>query len=153
MVTGTRIPQTQRNTTQTVRAVQLDQQPAQTPNRNLAEFIALQPGVFVAPLSRNDANWGSVGGLGPKYSVTLLDGLSIDSFIDGMALDPWALQRVESYQGPAGVLYGNALSMDFAGNQFPLAGATNYVLRDVIDTPLTRFSAGGGSWGTFDSPT
>lgn len=36
------------------------------PNRNLSELIKYLPGNFVNPLSRNDANWGSYGGLGPK---------------------------------------------------------------------------------------
>jgi hypothetical protein len=47
------------------------------------------------------------------------------------------------------VLYSNYLSMDFVGNQTPLAGTTNFVLKDRIDTPLTRFSAGAGAWATF----
>jgi outer membrane receptor for ferrienterochelin and colicin len=56
------------------------------PNRNISEILKYQPGNFVNPLSRNDANWGSYGGLGPKYNVQLLDGLPIDSFVDDMSL-------------------------------------------------------------------
>ena len=85
-------------------------------DRNISEILTYQPGAFVNPLSRNDANWGSYGGLGPKYSTYMLDGLPIDSFVDGMSLDPWAFDRVEVQRGPASVMYSNYLSQDFAGN-------------------------------------
>lgn len=118
------------------------------PDRNLAEVLAYQPGIFALPLSRNDANWGSNGGLGPKYNSWLLDGLPIDAFVDAMGLDPAALERIEVQRGPAAVMYSNYLGMDFAGNQTPLAGITNFVLRERVTTPLTRLSAGYGSWNT-----
>ena len=54
----------------------------------MAEIFQYQPGTFASVLSRNDANWGSYGGLGPKYNGYLLDGLGIDSFVDTMSLDP-----------------------------------------------------------------
>ncbi|HUL76115.1 MAG TPA: TonB-dependent receptor [Vicinamibacteria bacterium] len=149
-VTASKTPQQPRDVTQTVRVLdeqQLSELPA-PPNRNITELLSYQPGVFVSALSRNDANWGSNGGLGPKYSSYLLDGVPIDSFIDGMGLDPAAFQRVEIQRGPAAVMYSNYLGMDFAGNQTPLAGITNYVLRDRVDTPLTRIQAGFGSWNT-----
>jgi outer membrane receptor protein involved in Fe transport len=107
--------------------------------------------VAVNVLSRNDANWGSYGGLGPKYNSYLLDGLPVDGFIDTMSLDPWAFQRIETHQGPASVLYSNYLSADFAGVQAPLAGITNLVLKDRIDKPMTRLLIGGGSWNTFNA--
>jgi len=78
----------------------------------------------------------------------LLEGLPIDAFVDGMSLDPAAFERVEIQRGPAAVMYSNYLAMDFAGNQTPLAGITNYVLRDRVDAPLTRIQAGFGSWNT-----
>jgi hypothetical protein len=81
--------------------------------------------VAVTVLSRNDANWGSYGGLGPNYNSYLLDGLPVDAFVDTMSLAPWAFQSIEMYQGPASVLYSNYLSMDFAGVRAPLAGITN----------------------------
>jgi outer membrane receptor protein involved in Fe transport len=118
------------------------------PNRNLAELFATEPGQFVSALSRNDANWGSFGGLGPKYNGYLLDGLPIDTFVDAMSLDPWAFERAELHKGPASVMYGNYLTMDFAGNTIPLAGITNWVTRDRIDAPATRVAAGYGSWDT-----
>ncbi len=86
--------------------------------------------------------------MGPKYSSYLLEGLPIDAFVDGMSLDPAAFQRVEVQRGPAAVMYSDYLGMDFAGNQTPLAGITNYVLRDRVDAPLTRIQAGFGSWAT-----
>ncbi len=62
-------------------------------NRNLSEAFRYLPGNFVNPLSRNDANWGSYGGLGPKYNSYLLDGLPIDSFVDPMSLEPLYIER------------------------------------------------------------
>ena len=149
-VTASKTPQQPRDVTQVVRVLdarQIEALPA-PPNRNVSEILAYQPGIFVSALSRNDANWGSNGGLGPKYSSYLLDGLPIDAFVDGMGLDPAAIDRVELQRGPGAVLYSNYLAMDFAGNQSPLAGITNLVLRDRVDAPMGRFQAGVGSWGT-----
>jgi len=119
-------------------------------NRNISEILKYQPGTFVNVLSRNDANWGSYGGLGPKYNVQLLDGLPIDSFVDGMSLDPWAFDRVEIQRGPAAVMYSNYLTQDFAGGESPLAGIANFVLRDRIDENKSRALFGVGSWNTWN---
>jgi outer membrane receptor protein involved in Fe transport len=117
-------------------------------NRNLAELMQYTSGQFVNVLSRNDANWGSYAGLGPKYNTYMLDGLPIDSFTDAMSLDPWAFERVEVQKGPAAILYSNYLTMDFAGNESPLAGTTNFILKDRIEGPLTRSVIGAGSYNT-----
>lgn len=117
-------------------------------NRNLTEIFLYQPGTFINPLSRNDANWGSYGGLGPKYNMYLLDGLPIDSFVDPMALDPWILQRAEVHRGPAAVMYPNYLTQDFAGTESALAGISNLITKERMDTRLTRISLGYGSWDT-----
>jgi len=117
-------------------------------NRNIAELLRYTSGQFVNVLSRNDANWGSYAGLGPKYNSYLLDGLPIDSFVDPMSLDPWAFERIEAHKGPASVLYPNYLSMDFAGNEAPLAGTTNLILKDRIETSATRLQVGYGSFDT-----
>ncbi|HML89696.1 MAG TPA: TonB-dependent receptor [Methylomusa anaerophila] len=117
-------------------------------NRNLSELLVYQPGVSVSALSRNDANWGSYGGLGPKYNTYMLDGIPFDSFADSMALDPAALEQIESQRGSASVMYSNYLSMDFNGNQTPLAGTTNFRLKSKIDSPFTRMSVGFGSYNT-----
>lgn len=117
-------------------------------NRNLAELMQYTSGQFVNVLSRNDANWGSYAGLGPKYNTYMLDGLPIDSFTDAMSLDPWAFERVEIQKGPAAILYSNYLTMDFAGNESPLAGTTNFILKERIDGPLTRAIIGAGSYNT-----
>ena len=152
VVTDSKIPQQQKNVTQKVLVLDAtDFDGLTTANRNIAELLQYQPGVAATVLSRNDANWGSYGGLGPKYNSYLLDGLPVDGFVDTMSLDPWALQRIETHQGPASVLYTNYLSMDFAGNQAPLAGITNLVLKDRIDRPMTRFLVGGGSWNTVNA--
>jgi iron complex outermembrane receptor protein len=146
--TESKIPQQQKNITQKVSVLDTPTVDIVTGNRNLAELLQYQPGSAVTVLSRNDANWGSYGGLGPKYNSYLLDGLPVDGFVDTMSLDPWALARVETHRGPSSVLYSNYLSMDFAGNQAPLAGITNLILKDRIDRPLTRFMIAGGSWNT-----
>lgn len=152
VVTDTKIPQQQKNVTQKVIVLDsADFDRVTTTNRNISELLQYQPGVAVTTLSRNDANWGSYGGLGPKYNSYLLDGLPVDGFVDTMSLDPWAFQRIETHQGPASVLYSNYLSMDFAGNQAPLAGITNLVLKDRIDRPMTHVLVGGGSWNTLNT--
>jgi outer membrane receptor protein involved in Fe transport len=149
VVTESKLPQNQENVTQRIEVIN-QQQIDRTPlgMGNLSELFRYQPGTFVSVLSRNDANWGSYGGLGPKYNGYLLDGLPIDSFVDTQSLDPWILERAEVQRGPASVMYSNYLSMDFAGNQTPLAGITNLVLRDKIDEPMTRFALLGGSFDT-----
>lgn len=152
VVTESKVSQPQDAVTQSVRVIdedEIEQRPVN--QRNLSELLRYEPGVFVSALSRNDANWGSYGGLGPKYNLYLLDGLPIDAFIDGMSIDPWALQRVESQRGPASVMYSNYLSSDFAGQQSPLAGVTNFVLRDKIDGQATRLRAGYGSYNTLEA--
>ncbi len=149
VVTESKLPQNQENVTQRIAVIdqqQIDRTPVGM--GNISELFRYQPGTFVSVLSRNDANWGSYGGLGPKYNSYLLDGLPIDSFVDTQSLDPWILDRAEVQRGPASVMYSNYLSSDFAGNQTPLAGITNLVLRDRIDEPMTRFALLGGSWDT-----
>jgi iron complex outermembrane recepter protein len=149
VVTGSKTEEPQRDTTQRIGVIVGDQIAAQAPSlRNIAELIQYQPGVSVTVLSRNDANWGSYGGLGPKYSTYLLDGLPVDSFVDTMSLDPWAFARIETHQGPASVLYSNYFSADFAGTQAPLAGLTNMVLKERIDAPVTHIVLDAGSWTT-----
>jgi hypothetical protein len=150
VVTDTKLEQSADTVTQRIvvlRSEEIEHLPS--PNRNLAELMRHTSGQFVNVLSRNDANWGSYAGLGPKYNSYLLDGLPIDAFVDAMSLDSAAIERVEVHKGPASVLYSNYLSMDFVGNQTPLAGTTNFVLKNRIDTPLTRFSAGAGAWGSY----
>lgn len=151
IVTADKIDEPQRVVTQSVRVIDEDEVVSRPSNqRNLSELIRYEPGVFASPLSRNDANWGSYGGLGPKYNTYLLDGLPIDAFVDAMSLDPWAFERVESQRGPASVMYSNYLSADFAGQQSPLAGTTNFILRRHVDEKRTRLSLGAGSYRTLE---
>ena len=148
-VTGTKTDEPQEIITQKVNVIFDERIATQAvSNRNISELLQYQPGIAVTVLSRNDANWGSYGGLGPKYNSYLLDGLPIDSFVDTMSLDPWAFARIETHQGPASVMYSNYLSADFAGTQAPLAGISNLVLKERIDKPETRILLGGGSWNT-----
>lgn len=150
IVTDTKTDEPQEIITQKINVLYDDHIAAQaTSVRNLSELLQYQPGLSVTVLSRNDANWGSYGGLGPKYNSYLLDGLPIDSFVDTMSLDPWAFGRIETHQGPASVMYSNYLSADFAGTQAPLAGISNLVLKERIDKPETRIVLDGGSWNTF----
>ncbi|MDO5652662.1 MAG: TonB-dependent receptor [Brachymonas sp.] len=149
VVTASKLSEPQKNVTQKVTVVTQEEfAQTGTPNRNAAELLKREPGMFVNALSRNDANWGSYGGLGPKYNGMLLDGMPIDSFVDPMAVDAMAFDRVESQRGPASVMYGNYMSMDFAGNQSPLAGISNYVLKDRIDERATSLGASYGSFNT-----
>lgn len=151
VVTDTKVAQPQSQVTQNVEtyyAEEFDQQTSN--NRNISELLKYSAGQFVNPLARNDANWGSFGGLGPKYNGYLLDGLPIDSFVDAMSLDPWAFDRVELHKGPASVMYSNYLSMDFAGNEAPLAGITNFILKEKIDAASTRVLMGYGSYNTLN---
>lgn len=151
VVTDTKISQPQEQVTQKIVVVPSEDFDKLTNNnRNLSELLQYQPGLFVAPLSRNDANWGSFGGFGPKYNLYLLDGLPIDSFADGMSLDPWAFERVELYKGPASVMYPNYLNQDFAGSEAPLAGVTNFLLKEKIDANATRMLFGFGSYRTLN---
>ena len=88
-MTASKLPKTKGNVTQKVDTITqkaLDE--IALKDRNIAEALQYEPGIFVNALSRNDANWGSYGGLGPKHNSYLLDGLPIDSFVDPMALDP-----------------------------------------------------------------
>jgi outer membrane receptor protein involved in Fe transport len=96
IVTDSKIAEPQDNVTQSVRVLYAEDIAERPENqRNLSELLRYEPGVFILPLSRNDANWGSYGGQGPKYNVHLLDGLPVDSFVDDMSLDPWAFERVD----------------------------------------------------------
>lgn len=116
--------------------------------RNLAEIIQSVPGASVKVLSRNDANWGAYGGIGPKYSTYMVQGLPVDAFIDPQSLDILAINHVEIQRGPASVLYPNYLSQDFAGNQSPLAGTVNLILKEKVEKPATLVSLGTGSYAT-----
>jgi outer membrane receptor protein involved in Fe transport len=117
----------------------------------LSELIQYRPGSSVSSLSRNDANWGTSGGIGTKYSTFMLNGIPIDAFIDPMSLDADAFSRIEVQRGPASVLYPNYLSQDFAGNQSPLAGTINLILKDRIVNPLTSVSSSYGSYNTLNN--
>jgi iron complex outermembrane recepter protein len=119
-------------------------------NRNLCEVIARLPGVAVCVLSRNDVNWGTYGGIGPKYSTYMLQGLPIDAFVDPMSLDLNVIDHIEVQRGPASVFYPNYLSQDFAGNQSPLAGTVNLILKQKIERPQTLFQTSYGSYNTLN---
>jgi len=120
-------------------------------NNNLSEAVGMQPGNAIRPLSRNDANWGTYGGIGPKYSTYMLQGLPIDAFVDPMAIDISAISRIEVQRGPASVLYPNYLSQDFAGNQSPLTGTVNLILKDNFDRQQTTASTSFGSYNTINN--
>jgi outer membrane receptor protein involved in Fe transport len=150
IVTATKVPQQEEFVTQKVDVIEREEFPdIPYDYGSISQLLTYQPGTFVNVLSRNDANWGSYGGLGPKYNTYLLDGIPIDSFVDGMSIDPWVLDRVEIQRGPASVMYPNYLSQDFAGNQTPLAGTSNFIMREKIDKPMTKIFAGAGKYNTF----
>lgn len=150
VITEAKVPQSPDSVTQKIVVLRRDELEAMpTLNRNLADLVRYTSGQFVNVLSRTDANWGSYGGLGPKYNSYLLDGVPIDSFVDPMSLNPDAIERIELHKGPASVLYSNYLSMDFVGNQTPLTGTTNLVLRQRVEEALTRVGLGVGSYNTY----
>ena len=120
-------------------------------NNNLAEILSEKPGLSVAALSRNDANWGTYAGIGPKYSTYMLNGLPLDAFIDPMSLNLNAIERIEVQRGPASVLYPNYLSQDFAGNQSPLAGTVNLILKENINHRESAFQTSYGSFNTLNT--
>jgi iron complex outermembrane recepter protein len=151
VITGSRQPESPGNVTQKIDVVSDSTiQRLILPNRNIAEAIQSQPGSSVNTLSRNDANWGTYSGIGPKYSTFMLQGLPIDAFIDPMALDLSAIARIEVQRGPASVLYSNYLSQDFAGNQSPLSGTVNLILKERIENQQTQVSTSLGSYRTLN---
>lgn len=150
VVTATKTPTPRGNVTQKVDIIDSAEiEDMVLGNGNLAEIVSHLPGAYVDVLARNQPNWGSVGGLGTNYNTYMLDGLPMDSFCDPMSIDPWIVERVEVQRGPAAVLYPNFLSQDFSGNQSPLAGTTNFILKERVDKPGTRISSGYGSFNTF----
>jgi iron complex outermembrane recepter protein len=151
VITGSKTPQSPGNVTQKIDIIDSKEiGNLVTGNRNISEAIMYRPGSSVSALSRNDANWGTYGGIGAKYSTYMLQGLPIDAFIDPMALDLNVIDRIEVQRGPASVLYPNYLSQDFAGNQSPLAGTVNLILKERIDKPLTSISTSYGSYNTLN---
>jgi iron complex outermembrane recepter protein len=151
VITGSKTPRSTGNVTQKIDI--LDSREISrlvSGNRNIAEAIMYTPGVSVSALSRNDANWGTYGGIGPKYSTYMLQGLPIDAFLDPQALDLNAVDRIEVQRGPASVLYPNYLSQDFAGNQSPLAGTINLILKERIHESYTVISPSFGSYNTLN---
>ncbi len=151
VVTASKAPQSKGNVTQKVDVItEKDLSGIISGNRNVAEAIQYLPGNAVSVLSRNDVNWGTYGAMGPKYSTYMMQGLPIDAFVDPMAIELNAIDRVEVQRGPASVLYSNYLSQDFAGNQCPLSGTVNLVLKEKIDTNRTIISLSGGSYNTIN---
>ncbi len=150
VVTASKLPRTPGNVTQKVDTVDSDSLSViVSGHRNVADWLIYQPGVFVNVLSRNDANWGSVGGLSQKYNTYMLEGLPIDVFVEPQSLEVLAFDRIEVQRGPAAVLYPNYLGMDFAGNQSPLTGTTNILLKERFDKAQTVLDASYGSYATF----
>jgi len=151
VVTGSKTPQSAGNVTQKIDVIDSKEiAKGIEGNRNISEAIMYHPGSSVSALSRNDANWGTYGGIGTKYCTYMLQGLPIDAFVDPMSLDLSAVERIEVQRGPASVLYPNYLSQDFAGNQSPLAGTVNLILKEKIDKAETRVSTAYGSYNTLN---
>jgi len=149
VITASKAPKTQGNVTQKIDIISEDDFAAMViGNGNIAEILSYSPGNFASVLSRNDANWGSSGGLPHKYKSYMLDGLPVDSFVDPQSLDQFAFERIEDQRGSASVLYPNYLFMDFAGNQSPLAGTTNFILKERVKQPRTNMAAYYGSYST-----
>ena len=149
VVTSSKIPLSIGNVTQKIDVISNEELKNMVlGNRNISDALRHLPGMSVSTLSRNDANWGTYGGIGPKYSTYMLNGLPVDAFIDGQSLDISYLDRIEVQRGPASVLYPNYLSQDFAGNQSPLGGTVNLILKNNIKKPITTASLALGSYNT-----
>ncbi|PWD99058.1 TonB-dependent receptor plug domain-containing protein [Marinilabilia rubra] len=154
VVTGSKRYRSAGNVTQKIDVLKTrDLENAVSGNNNIAEVLRGKPGVSVSALSRNDANWGTYAGIGPKYSTYMLNGLPVDAFIDPMALDLMAVERIEIQRGPASVLYPGYLSQDFAGNQSPLAGTVNLILKENFEDEKAVFKSSYGSYNTFNTQT
>lgn len=150
VITASKTPQLVSKVTQKVDVVtDKDMRKIIQTNRNIAELIQYIPGASVKVLSRNDVNWGAYGGIGPKYNTYMLQGLPFDGFVDPMSMEMMAVKRIEIQRGPASVLYPNYLSQDFAGNQSPLAGTVNLILKDNITKPQSLAWFSFGSYNTF----
>lgn len=151
VITASKIPQSKGNVTQKIEVLSMKEiENTISGNRNISDILQNQPGTSISVLSRNDANWGTYSGIGPKYSTFMLQGIPIDAFIDPMVLDLSAIDRIEVQRGPASVLYPNYLSQDFAGNQSPLAGTVNLILKEKFAGPVSRFSTSFGSYNTLN---
>jgi len=150
--TPSKLPQAEGNVTQKIDIVTLREiETSITGNRNVCEVISGLPGASITVLSRNDANWGTYGGIGPKYSTYMLQGIPVDAFIDPMSLDLAVLDRIEVQRGPASVIYPNYLSQDFAGIQSPLSGTVNLILKSRIEKPATSIQTSYGSYNTLNA--
>ena len=151
VVTGSKTLQSVGNVTQKIDIIDSKEiENIVSGNRNVSEAIMYEPGASVTALSRNDANWGTYGGIGPKYSTYMLQSLPIDAFVDPMAINLDAVDHIEVQRGPASVLYPNYLSQDFSGNQTPLAGTVNLILKDYTENPATYVSAAYGTYNTLN---
>lgn len=150
-VTGTKSPRSSGNVTQKIKI--LDETTLSkfvSGNRNISDYLAYQAGISVTTLSRNDANWGTFSGLSAKYSSYMLQGLPIDAFTDPFNLDMMSIERIEIQKGVASILYPNYLSQDFAGNQCPLAGSINLIMKEKIEE---RDAAATLSYGSYNTLT
>ena len=151
VITASKTPQLVSMITQKVDVVSRNQiNQIGTANGNIAELIQYLPGASIKVLSRNDANWGAYGGIGPKYNTYMVQGLPIDGFIDPMIINRMAIERIEVQRGPASVLYPNYLSQDFAGNQGPLAGTVNLFMKDNVTKPQSMVGLSAGSYKTYE---
>jgi iron complex outermembrane recepter protein len=151
VITPSKLPQLKSDVTQKIDLIDAEEiEMSISGNRNVCEVISKLPGASVSVLSRNDANWGTYGGIGPKYSTYMLQGVPIDAFIDPMSLDLNAIRHIEVQRGPASVIYPNYLSQDFAGSQSPLAGTINLILKDKIEQQKTIIQTSLGSYNTLN---
>ena len=70
-ISAGKVEQQQSKVTQKIDVITAKEIENQTlPNFNLSEIFLYTPGAFINTLSRNDANWGSYGGLKLKYNVS-----------------------------------------------------------------------------------
>jgi iron complex outermembrane receptor protein len=105
--------------------------------QNLQEAIRYAPGVFADAFgydSRGDYSW--IRGTATAF---FLDGLrtNLGYYVNSIAIDPYALERVEVLRGPASMLYG----------QVPTGGIVNAISKLPSEIPYGEITV---EYGSFD---
>lgn len=117
-----------------------DQQP-----QNIREALRYTPGIYSEPTGT--AGNGYPGSTGNSSSGILQRGFSTLQFIDGLQTNSLSagetafLERVETVNGPASVMYG----------QTSPGGMIGMSLKKPTDKPLHEVSVGFGNWGRYET--
>lgn len=120
-----------------------DQQP-----QNIMEALRYMPGVYGDAGGTGEDGYLTVDGKGSGTGLAVkIRGFSASQFVDGLntrslsAGETAFVERVESTNGPASVLYG----------QTGAGGLIATRLKQSTDTPIHNFSVGFGNWGRYEA--